>query len=252
MRTFVAGILFALIVGAIVVAIAVQKGYVPAAADNPSPSGMERWAARTSLNATIQRETANLKSPLQPDEATLAAGVKLYADNCVVCHGASDAKPSLLAQGLYIHAPMLAKRGVEDDPVAESYWKIAHGIRYTAMPAFGKTLSDDDLWRVSLFVANMNKLPATVQAKWKAVASVGAVGISGEVLGPGNGPPPPGSQPGAATSAPTDAASPGATDATPTPSDDASTSAPASESPSDAPSPSDSASPNDSNGDNIH
>ena len=64
----------------------------------------------------------------------------LYAENCAICHGASDAKPSNPAQGFYIEAPQLAKDGVEEDPEAASFWKVKHGIRFTAMPSFTTAL----------------------------------------------------------------------------------------------------------------
>jgi mono/diheme cytochrome c family protein len=50
-------------------------------------------------------------------------------------------------------------KGVTDDPPAESYWKIAGGIRMTGMPGFEKTLSTTQMWQVSLLLANADKLP---------------------------------------------------------------------------------------------
>jgi mono/diheme cytochrome c family protein len=76
------------------------------------------------LDATLERGTKELKNPIQPNDENLITGVRLYAENCAICHGASDAKPSNLAQGFYIEAPQLAKDGVEDDPEAASFWKV--------------------------------------------------------------------------------------------------------------------------------
>jgi mono/diheme cytochrome c family protein len=98
----------------------------------------------------------------------------LYADNCVICHGASDAKPSKLAQGFYIQAPQLAKDGVEDDPEAASFWTVKHGIRFTAMPSFTTTLQDEEIWKIAMFLKQMDKLPPVVDAEWKKVPSVAA------------------------------------------------------------------------------
>jgi hypothetical protein len=36
------------------------------------------------------------------------------------------------------------------------------------MPAFGKTLSDQDRWQITLFLKHMNKLSAGAQGSWKA------------------------------------------------------------------------------------
>ncbi|MBC5800872.1 MAG: c-type cytochrome [Candidatus Eremiobacteraeota bacterium] len=169
-RGFINGIVFtvALLIAAGFVAI--YEGVLPAGAEN-KPSKIEAWIARTSLHATITRDTKNLTNPLQPTDDNLAAGVKLYGENCAVCHGASDGKPSDIAQGLNIKAPQLATDGVEDDPESVTYWKIAHGIRFSAMPSFKKTLTDDDLWRVTMFLKHMDKLPPAIDAQWKKLPS---------------------------------------------------------------------------------
>jgi mono/diheme cytochrome c family protein len=167
---FIYGFIFALALLAGALFAAVKTGLVPANADS-KPSPLEHWAAKTSLHATLDRETKGLTDPLQPTDENLSAGVKLYAANCAVCHGAADAKPSNLSQGFSVPAPQLAKDGVTDDPVAVSYWKIKHGIRFTAMPAFTSTLTDEQIWQLAMFVAQMDKLPPAVDAEWKAVPS---------------------------------------------------------------------------------
>jgi mono/diheme cytochrome c family protein len=51
--------------------------------------------------------------------------------------------------------------GVSDDPVGETYWKIKNGIRLSGMPAYGKALSETQMWQVSLLLSMANKpLPA--------------------------------------------------------------------------------------------
>jgi mono/diheme cytochrome c family protein len=49
--------------------------------------------------------------------------------------------------------------GVTDDPAGETYWKTANGIRLTGMPAYKQTLSDQQMWQVSVMLANADKLP---------------------------------------------------------------------------------------------
>ena len=107
----------------------------------------------------------------QPSSQATITGVRLYAENCAICHGASDAKPSNPAQGFYIEAPQLAKDGVEDDPEAVSFWKVKHGIRFTAMPSFAATLHDEDIWKIAMFLRQMDNLPPAVDAEWKKVPS---------------------------------------------------------------------------------
>jgi hypothetical protein len=61
-------------------------------------------------------------------------------------------------------APQLWKRhghssvvGVSDDDAGETYWKIANGIRLSGMPAFSHTLSDTEMWQVSLLLKSADK-----------------------------------------------------------------------------------------------
>jgi thiosulfate dehydrogenase len=170
---FLGGIIFTLIVLAGVGYFAVIAGMVPANADS-KPWALEGWAANTALHAALDRDTKGLSNPIQPSDENLIAGVHLYAANCAICHGASDAKPSNPAQGFYIEAPQLAKDGVEDDPEAASFWTVKHGIRFTAMPSFATTLQDEEIWKIAIFLKQMDKLPPAVDAEWKRVPSLAA------------------------------------------------------------------------------
>ncbi len=65
---------------------------------------------------------------------------------------------------MYPNAPGLWQKhgnsdvvGVSDDAPGETYWKVANGIRLTGMPSFKDTLSDTQMWQVSLLLANSNK-----------------------------------------------------------------------------------------------
>ncbi len=145
-------------------------GLMPANAD-ANPSFMEKWAARKSLHATIAREAQTGAGPLSVNDESLLAGIRLYAANCAVCHGAADGKPSNIAQGLFQRPPQLAKHGVDDDPEGEIHWKIKHGIRLTGMPAYTSTMSDNEIWQTTVFLKHMNGLSIKAEAAWKALPS---------------------------------------------------------------------------------
>jgi hypothetical protein len=51
--------------------------------------------------------------------------------------------------------------GVNDDPVGETYWKVANGIRLSGMPSFDKVLNQTQMWQVSLLLKNAGQpMPA--------------------------------------------------------------------------------------------
>jgi len=149
---------------------AVYTGIFPVRAD-VKPSQVERWVAKTMLRIAIQRETQGLTDPYSPSEPRLGAAIKLYGTNCAFCHGTADGKPSNAARGFSIKAPQLAEDGVEDDPVPVTYWKVKHGIRFTGMPAFGPTLSDEQIWALAEFLRQMDRLPPKLDAEWRALPS---------------------------------------------------------------------------------
>jgi mono/diheme cytochrome c family protein len=74
------------------------------------------------------------------------------------------AEKTAIATGMFPRPPQLWKgKGVTDDEPGETYWKVANGIRLTGMPGFIGTLKDDQLWQVSLLLANGDKLPETAK-----------------------------------------------------------------------------------------
>jgi mono/diheme cytochrome c family protein len=146
----------------------IATGRMPANAD-ARPEALETWAARKSLHATIARQAPKGSPPIAADDANLAAGLKVYAASCAVCHGASDGEASNIARGLYQPAPQLAKDPVDDDKEGEIYWNVYHGIRLTGMPSFRATLAETKLWQVTLFLKHMPDLPPAAKEAWIAV-----------------------------------------------------------------------------------
>lgn len=167
MRAFLGGILAVIVVMAVAGFVAVWFGLVPAAADVGYFPG-EKWAANTSLNAEIDREQPQEPYPFGPvTDATIATGAKLYMTNCSVCHGSAGSDESNIAKGFYIKAPQFTKNGVDDDPAGETYWKIEHGIRFTGMPAFKGTLTEEQIWQVSYFLKHgTDNLPKAADDIW--------------------------------------------------------------------------------------
>ncbi|HZO94051.1 MAG TPA: cytochrome c [Candidatus Baltobacteraceae bacterium] len=173
MRGFVAGFVAAIVLAALVIFLAIETGSVPARADGPLMPG-EKWASNTSLNATIRREEPKPPYPYYPpSDADLVQGAKLYVQNCAVCHGVDHSSPDSIALGLGVRAPQFTKHGVDDDPEGETYWKIEHGIRFTGMPAFDKSMDETSIWQLTYFLKRLPKqLPPAALAIWNDPKSV--------------------------------------------------------------------------------
>lgn len=177
MRGVIVGIVLALAVAVIGGYVLLKSGLIPANAD-ATPSSLETWMARTSLDAAVGRNAAKGENPIPLNDQNLLDGIALFAQNCVICHGSSkgDASPSPIAKGLYQKPPQFASGGVEDDPEGVSFWKIKHGIRLTGMPSFAPTLNDTQIWTLALFLKHMDKLPPAAQEAWQGVRNVPPAG----------------------------------------------------------------------------
>ncbi len=129
------------------------------------PLPMERAIAKAALHSAIGKE-ADRPSPVPADENNLSAGAHVYREQCAVCHGEWGHGPSAIAQGMFPAPPQLLppKKGVTDDPVGETYWKVKHGIRLTGMPGYDGALTETEMWQVSQLLLHADALPAGTQA----------------------------------------------------------------------------------------
>ena len=170
LKGLISGVALTLAVAVVGAYFLVRSGLIPANAD-AQPGQLETWMARTSLDATLRRDAPNGPNPIALTDQNLLNAVRLFAQNCAVCHGSAKGaeSESPIAKGLYQKPPQLATNGVEDDAEGVSFWKIKHGIRLTGMPSFGYSLSDQEIWTLALFLKHMDKLPPAVQEPWQQV-----------------------------------------------------------------------------------
>ncbi len=159
--------IFGLIIGFLLVPalfyLYCKSGRAPVATSAP-PMPFERFFSKMALHATINREAPKTHST-SATEGELLAGVEVYHHNCVVCHGRPEQPASNMAKGMFPRPPQLFAPGhmVTDDPVGVTYWKAKHGIRLTGMPGFTGLLTDEQLWNVSLLLANADKISPQVK-----------------------------------------------------------------------------------------
>jgi mono/diheme cytochrome c family protein len=162
MKTFLLGLVVGLLVLPASVYVYLRSGYAQVATSAP-PLPFERQLARMALHARMSKEVP-VQSPIPATEPSLLAGAILYREHCAVCHGMPGVPQTPTAKGMFPKPPELMRgKGVTDDPAGETYWKAANGIRLTGMPGYRGSLSDEQLWQVSQFLATADKLPQSVR-----------------------------------------------------------------------------------------
>ena len=163
MKPFFIGLIIGLIAVPLCVYLYFVTGRAPVATSAPAMP-FEKTLAHAALDARIAKEMPK-SVPVAADESNYIAGANVYRENCAVCHGSPGATPSAITRGMFPQPPKLLEgKGVTDDPPGESYWKVANGIRLSGMPSFSDSLSQTQMWQVSLLVANADKLPESVKA----------------------------------------------------------------------------------------
>lgn len=160
--SFMAGAVVAVAALAVCVFGYFRLGIAPVATSAP-PMVFEHALAKAALHARIRKEMPT-SSPITPDDSNLAAGAHVYMKNCAVCHGAIDQGATSIARGMFPKPPQLFVKTVADDPPGEIYWKTKNGIRLTGMPAFTGSLTETEIWQVSLLLKKADQIPPAVRA----------------------------------------------------------------------------------------
>ena len=117
------------------------------------------WMVEKLRDGSIAHHSRNI---VVPGDLTapkrIATGAGLYTEMCSGCHLAPGMEKSEISQGLYPRAPELFRD--RQRPAEEQFWMIKHGIKLTAMPAWGKTHSDKLIWDMVAFVRQLPKMTA--------------------------------------------------------------------------------------------
>lgn len=155
--------LFAAFVGGVVFAVVVPLLYVALGGldlrQTTEPGGVERALARWTLGRTVATRAGNATNPGTPTAMTLERGLDHYRENCVVCHGAPRGIESgELAKGMQPKPPALDDASVQGLSDAQMFFITREGIRFTAMPAFGPTHEDAQIWQLISFVRHLPQL----------------------------------------------------------------------------------------------
>jgi len=103
---------------------------------------------------SIAARSSSIEAHFVEDPVRIAAGAQHYSALCVGCHLAPGVTKSDVRRGLYPHPPNLAQE--EPQQAQRAFWVIKHGIKMSAMPAWGMTLDDAAIWDT---VAFMRKMP---------------------------------------------------------------------------------------------
>jgi mono/diheme cytochrome c family protein len=161
MRGFLIGIIFALLVLAAGILWYTRTGRVNFDADR-APSSLERWFTGGASDASVERHAPSVKNPVPATEQNIVAGAQLYLNHCAGCHGTPSNPDSQFARSFNPPVPRFFKHA-PDMLENQNFYIIEHGIRWTGMPAWSNTLSDNQIWQIVTFLSSIPNLPPAAQ-----------------------------------------------------------------------------------------
>ena len=143
----------------VLIGTATWSGVYNVAADSP------HWQVTGHLIQTVRERSITVRSrdivvPKDLDKPDrISAGAGLYDEMCVSCHLVPATDDTEMRRGLYPRPPAFPSEGVSDP--AKAFWAIKHGVKMTAMPAWGPSHTDDQIWDMVAFLLRLKGMTAT-------------------------------------------------------------------------------------------
>lgn len=172
MKTFFIGVVAGMAAIPAVLLCYFVLGLAPMQSD-ASPGSLETAVMSSAVKASIRSATSRTADSADPaTEQTIVAGGKLYMQGCTGCHGELG-KPYQEEKANYPRVPQLPHAGTRYSQ-AEVQWIIKHGIRMTAMSAYGPFYKEDQLRALAAFVKQIDRLPPKTLESILAKAPAGS------------------------------------------------------------------------------
>jgi mono/diheme cytochrome c family protein len=143
------------VIGALAGVFLIMGGYNTAAS---SPHAkIIAWAAHTTMTNSVKRRAPDLPEPRTVSHETLVSGALLYEQNCVACHGGPGVPRAPWASAVLPTPPYLLDSNRKWTR-GQLFEIIDHGVKLTAMPAWGEVLPHDQVMALVDFVEQLPRL----------------------------------------------------------------------------------------------
>lgn len=159
-----------IILATLLVLVLIAAAFIWSGAYNPGADSPHWKLTYTIMENTrdraIKQHASTIVVPTNlNDPKVILKGAGQYAAMCTSCHLAPGMQDSELRPGLYPLPPNLST--VKVDP-REAFWVIKHGLKMSAMPAWGMSHDDDTIWSM---VAFLQKMPDMTAAQYKDIVA---------------------------------------------------------------------------------
>lgn len=108
---------------------------------------------------SIAMHSDDVRVPILENPELREAAISHYHQMCRLCHGAPAYPAEAFTRHLYPTPPAMTDGHVQNNlSTTEIYWIVKHGIKMTAMPAFGPTHPEEALWGLVALVSEIPRM----------------------------------------------------------------------------------------------
>lgn len=148
-----------------VISVKASSGHLPVTA----------WVLDLAKVRSVAMRARTIETPALDDPALVRLGAVYFDTGCRPCHGAPGSAPPVVASRMTPHPPRLAAHVARWRP-RELFYLVAHGVKFTGMPAWPAASRTDEAWAV---VAFLPRLPDLDGAGYRALVE-GRDGATGD------------------------------------------------------------------------
>jgi mono/diheme cytochrome c family protein len=95
-------------------------------------------------------------NPLEPSEDLVRRGRAAFSAYCVACHGLDGQNTGVpFAEAMSPPVPKLTSPDVQRYTDGQLHWVIENGVFPSGMPASRGLLSDEEMWRIVMFLRHL-------------------------------------------------------------------------------------------------
>ncbi len=135
------------------------------------PHAIEVFMARLIRHLAIPIENRQAQNPIPLSPDVLKESMTHFADHCAACHANDGSGQTPIGKNVYPRAPDLRLADTQSMSDGEIFWIIHHGIRFTAMPAWGEGDPAQDMgsWTLVHFIRHLPQLTPKELDQMKAL-----------------------------------------------------------------------------------
>ena len=122
------------------------------------PTRPEVMFARTLRHFAVPMNLRSAKNPFPMSAAALQEGREHFADHCAQCHGNDGRGQTEMGRSLYPRAPDMTLPETQKLSDGELFAIIRNGVRLTGMPGWGGEHSEQDDWKLVLFIRHLPQM----------------------------------------------------------------------------------------------